>query len=157
MAVNSESLASAPRFTIFEMVSFQAACPWRKDVACSREWHLLQTRVISALPGPSGRLAAVSEAAPNSRAETQTARAQTAERCKFSFHMESLSRRDDFAAVCRGGGRRPLHATACGKRSGAAGEFAGFGGDPDAFAFFDEEGDADLETGFEGRGFGAAA
>jgi hypothetical protein len=41
--------------------------------------------------------------------------------------------------------------------SGAAGAGAGFGGDFDLFAFLNEEGDTDLESGFEGGGFGDAA
>ena len=45
---------------------------------------------------------------------------------------------------------------------GAAGEFPGFGGDFEFFAFLDEEGDFDFETGFElgifdGAGAGVAA
>ena len=38
--------------------SVQPACPCRSETAWSSEWHLPQTRVVSALPGPSGRAAA---------------------------------------------------------------------------------------------------
>ena len=40
---------------------------------------------------------------------------------------------------------------------GASGEVAGLGGDFYFFAFFDEEGDADLEAGFQGGDLGDTA